>query len=192
MSREVKIVLGLGVAVVLLCGIACVSMYLIGMYTLPKVITSDQEQAAKIGHEIADYTLPPGYYELVAMNVLGAKWVVIGQDNSDALVIMLMQFPAGSNMSQEEMEQQMTRSLAQQNQGTAADFEIVGTEKVTIRGQQVTLTTREGQSSSDPDINLRQVVGVLPGPDNIVMLMAMGMVKEWDETAFDSFLASIR
>ncbi len=190
MSKGWKVATSVGALVLCLCAIACISTFIIGRYTLPKTIASQPEQAAKIGHEIVDYTLPAGYRELVGMSLFGAKWVTIASDSADTLMIMLMQFPKNVEMSQEEMQQQMERSLAQQNNRRTTNLKVVGTQKVAIKGSQVVLTVSEEQSTDDQA--MRQVVGVFPGKAGVVMIMVMGEIKTWTQDVLDEFLASIQ
>jgi hypothetical protein len=190
MSRGWKITLIVSIVLVVLCSVACVSAYIIARYALPQTIASQPEQAAKIGHEIADYTLPPGYAEAFGFSMFGTKWVAINSEAYGGLAIMLMQFPANSRLSQEEMQRSMEQSVQQQGQFQGNDFKIVGTQEATIRGQPVTLTVSEGKSRYGTD--MRQVVGVFQGKGGFVMLMVMGDPETWDQDTLDSFLASIQ
>ena len=190
MSKGWKITIGVGVVLLILCGITCISMTIIGRYAVSRTITSQPEQAATIGHEIADYTLPSGYTETLGMSMFNLKSVIVASDNPETLVIMLMQFPANAEMSQEDMQREMSRSLAQQGQFNTSDLEVVDTWKVTIKGQQVDLSVRE--SNPEQGQAMRQVVGMFPGKSGPAMLMVMGDPATWDQAVLDAFLVSIR
>jgi hypothetical protein len=197
MSRGVKITLIVVAVLLVLCCAGGAAVFLIGGPILGRAVSrtfvQDPAQAAKTGHEIVDYTLPPGYREMFAMNMVGIKMVAIApqEQSGNAMVLMLMQFPAGSNLSQEDMERQMQQAWSQQGQRGSVQMQVVGTQKVTIRGQTVTLTISEG-SSGTSSATMRQAVGVFAGNNGLVMLMAMGDKYRWDQAALDEFLASIR
>ena len=191
MSRGWKITIIVGVILLALCCVACLSAGVLGSYFASKSVSSEPEQAAKIGHEIADYTLPEGYVEVMGMSILSIKWVAIADldEESEGLVIMMMQFPVNSSLSQEEMQKQMSDAFARQRQYNSSSFKMVGTQKATIRGQQVTLTVSEGQTEQGD--TLRQMLGMFSGKNGTVMLMVMGSVEKWDQEILDAFTASI-
>ena len=196
MSKGVKITLIVIAVVLVVCCVGGAVAILAGGAifgrAVGQAVVQDPEQAAKMGREIVEYTLPPGYHEVFAMNMLGIKMVAISQkDLTDAaMVLMLMQFPTTSNLDQEQMERQMQQTWSQQSQRGNFQMRVVGTQKATIRGQSVTLTISEGTSGSS-DVTLRQVTGVFNGKGGMVMLMAMGNTDQWDQTVLDKFLASI-
>jgi len=196
MSRGVKITLVVVAVLLVLCCVGGAAAFWIGGRLIgqaaQQAFVEDPEQAAKIGHQIADYTLPPGYREVGAMNAILFKMVFIGPQSrsSDRMVFALMQYPIGSNVDQEEMQRQMRRAFEQQGQRRNMQMQVVGTRQVTIKGQPVTLVISEGSSSEGQ--TMRQVWGMFPGKDGTAMLMAMGDQDGWDQAALDKFLASIK
>jgi len=197
MSKGVKITLIVVAVVLVVCCVGGAIVILAGGALVGRfasqAIIQDPEQTAKVGREIVEYTLPPGYREVFAMNMLGIKMVAISEKDfaDETMMLMLMQFPTTSNLDQEQMERQMQQAWSQQSQRGNFQMRVVGTQKVTIRGQSVTLTISEGTSGSS-DVTMQQVTGVFNGQDGMVMLMAMGDKDRWDQTALDQFLASIR
>ncbi len=191
MSKGVKIALVVIAAVLVLCCIGGLAVYFVTMRAVSQAFTEDPTQAAKIGHEIVDYTLPPGYRERAAMNAVVFKMVVIGPESqsTDSMILALMQISAGSNLSQEEMERQVRQAMAQQGQRSDVQVQVVGTQRVTIKGQPVTLTVSEGSGDGG---DYRQVTGVFPGKGGLAMLMAMGAKDSWNEATLAEFLASIK
>jgi hypothetical protein len=193
MSRGVKIALVVIGIVLVLCCIGGVATYFITARAVGQAFTTDSKQAAKIGHEIVDYTLPSGYQEQGGIKMVGIKMVIIAEhrtsQSGDRMALTLMQFPAGLNLSQEDMERQMSQTLAQQGQRGSEPLQVVGTQKVTVKGQPVTLTISEASGSEGVH---RQATGVFPGKDGLVMLMAFGTKADWDQATLDQFLASIK
>src|SRR5258708_1435701 len=106
------VVLGLclcaGVAVVLAGGA--------GYLGLAKSFKPDPTGIAAVGHRIADFDWPPGYQESFGMSFFGYDVVGLFPEpaSSSSTTIMLMQFTSGLT-DPATMQQQMERSLAQQN-----------------------------------------------------------------------------
>ena len=196
MSKGVKIALVVVVVLLVLCCLGGVGFYFITQRVVSQAVTDDPGRAATLGHEIVDYSLPDGYRELGGMNALVFKMVFIGSASKGqgSMFMVLMQIPAGANMSPEEMQRQMTQAMQQQGQGRNMQTHVVGTQTATIKGQPVTLTVSEGQvtEGSDAGTTFRQVIGVFPGNAGTAMLMAMGKKDTWDQATLDSFLASIK
>jgi len=196
MSKGVKIAL---VIVVILLGLCCIggaAFYFISQRVVSQAVTDDPAKAATLGREIVDYSLPDGYRELGGMNALVFKMVFIGSESKGqgSMFMILMQIPAGANMSPEEMQRQMTQAMQQQGQGPNIQAHVVGTQAATIKGQPVTLTVSEGEvtEGSDAGAIFRQVIGVFPAKDGTAMLMVMGNKDTWDQAMLDGFLASIK
>lgn len=191
MSRNVKIALiALGALFVVCLGICGV-----GYVLLPRIagniVSQKPADAKRVGAEIADYTLPDGYAELMGMNFLVYKMVMIapeGQSNiRNGMGIMLM----GTNMSgvnQDEMQRQMQQSFQQQYGSAGSRMTVVGQEHVTIRGQDVSMTITENDSSP----KLRQAIGTFNGKNGLVIVMAFGTPNDWDDTLLKNFLGSIQ
>jgi hypothetical protein len=196
MSKGVKIAL---VVVVILLGLCCVggaAVYFITQRVVSQAFTDDPAKAATLAHEIVDYSLPDGYREQGGINAAIFKMVFIGPTsmNQDSMFIILMQIPAGANMSPEEMQRQITQTMQQQGQGRNIQTHEVGTQTATIKGQPVTLTVSEGTvtEGSEAGSVFRQVIGVFPAKEGTAMLMVMGNKDTWDQAALDNFLASIK
>ncbi len=192
MSRGLKIALVILAIILFCCCVAGLGTTLLGARIFGRAIITDPDRAKAIGGEIAGYDLPPGYEEMFAMNVVGIKMVAIGPaaPTSNAMMIMLMQFPAGVEVSREEVERQMEQALAQQTGLGSANLQVIGQEQVTIKGEPVTLTIREG--TAEDGVRLRQVTGIFQGKGGPTMLMVMGEAATWNQPMLDRFIASIR
>ena len=190
MSRNAKIALGIVGAVLLLCCVGAVATTLLGRFVLNRSIATEPEKAAQIGDEIADYDVPAGYSERLAMSLGTIEWVAIAPDTgTTGATIMLMQFL--SNLSDpEQMRRQMEQSLEQQSSNRNIEMVEVGQEEVTIKGETVTLIIREGTDENGN--TLRQVSGVSTGKKGPAMIMIMGDTDRWDQDAVDEFINSIR
>jgi hypothetical protein len=151
---------------------------------------TDPAAAAQSAHNIADYELPAGYQEQMAMDLLVYNMVFIGPpsgSSSDQPLIMLAQFKTGAN--QEQMEQQIQQSFERQSGQRGFQMKVVETKKMTIRGEEVEVITYEG--TNDSGDTMRQVITTFPGKGGTAMLMIMGDTQYWDKEAIDKFIESI-
>lgn len=189
MSRNAKIALiVLGTLVVICLGV-CGAGYFFFQQFGSQVANPDN--AHRIGTEIADYTLPQGYVEQGGVDLLVYKMVFItsqGGNSRDSMVIMLMNTNAGGAANRDEMERQMQQSFQQQFNRNGGTTRVVGTEQVTIRGQETTLTIAE----SDASRPVKQVVGTFDGKNGLVILMVIGDKANWNDTLVKDFIASIQ
>lgn len=189
MSRNTKIAL----VVVASLAVICLGLCGAGVLLLPRlagsVVSQQPADARRIAADIADYTLPPGYSEVMGMNMLVYKMVAIApQDMSrDGMIFMLMGTNAGG-ASHEEMERQMQQSFQQQFGRSGSQMQVVGQERVTIRDQAVTMTIAENDDSP----KMRQAVGTFEGKNGLVIVMVTGAADGWDNALMRDFLNSIR
>ncbi|MCA9996881.1 MAG: hypothetical protein KDE56_14080 [Anaerolineales bacterium] len=196
MSRNTKIVLiVLGVLLATCCIITVAFMVIIPMFVTRVASDSVVEggEAADVGQEIVNYDLPPGYKEEGGVQLLGMRMVfIVPESGSNGQMMALMQFPSGIPLNDDEMRQQMQEAIGQQvgQQGNVA-FTVVATEQVVINGQPAVLTTLEGADENGQTV--RQIFGIFEAKNGSgAMVMVMGDVAGWDETAVNQFLASIR
>ena len=191
MNKQLKMALAVIAGVVVLCGTGYVAIYFIAKQAIGQMMPiTDPVRASKIGHEIVNYTLPPGYCEQSASSALGYKVVTIGPQSgiTNAMTITLMEGPIGSNGSREEALQET--DLTQENIDDRY-MRTVSTQTVTIQGRPVILATFES-IESDSQVH-RWVNGIFPGKGNTeVAILAASMKDAWDQAALDSFLASIK
>ncbi len=191
MSRGVRVALIILAIVLFLCCVAGLGLTLLGTRLIGRAFITNPERVHSIGGQIADYKVPDGYEEMFAMNMMGVKMVALGSGSSTSefMMIMLMQFPGGMEISRQEMERQIEKALARQMGLGSADMEVVGHEETAINGEAITLTVREG--TTDYGERLRQITGVFPGKGGPTLLMIAGEVSAWDEETVEKFIASI-
>ena len=187
--------IGLGAAALFcLCavGVAVLVFMRIGQQ-FSEGMKTDPQGASEAAHTIADYELPDGYQERVAMDFFVYTMVMIGPDStpsSDSAVgpmIMLAQFQMATN--QQQMQEQMRRSFEQQSGRRGLKMEVVEVRKMTIRGEEVEVTTFEG--TDENGFVMRQIFTTFPGKDGTAMLMIIGPAQTWDTEEIDQFIESI-
>lgn len=186
--------IGLGATVLFCCGAVLVAALVFWQAgkKIQEGMKTDPEAAAEAAHKIADYDLPEGYQEQVAMEIMFYSFVLIGPDRSmnnlTGPMFMLAQFQAGVN--QEQMEQQLRQSFEQQAGNRGLNMSLVKVEQKTIRGEETEVATYEG--TDENGLVIRQVITSFPGKDGTAMLMIMGPAKLWDQELVDTFIESIR
>jgi hypothetical protein len=190
-----RIWIGLGAALLFcLCavGVAVFLFARVGQQVM-KGTKTDPAEASKAAHAIADYELPEGYQERVAMNFFVYSMVMIGPDSSSSAssaakpIIMLAQFKAMGN--QQQMEQQIRQSFEQQAGRRGLTMKVVDVKKMKIRGEEVEVTTYEGTDNNG--FSMRQLITSFPGKDGIAMLMVMGAAQNWNSEEINKFVESI-
>ena len=163
MSRGTKIILGVIVGCIILCICLSIEVGVLLRSAAPIVdkavsITEDEKEIAQIASDIVDYELPPDYLGQIGMSFFSFDIVGFGPPQARGPMIILMQIPQGSGMSQAQMEQQLHQSLQRQGQRQDMNLEVVDQITTTIRDQTVVLTIREG--ADDEHTPIRQVSGV--------------------------------
>lgn len=194
MSRTTKIILIVGGLLAVLCLCAAVTGYIVFQKFAQNIQGgTDPAKAAEVAHKIADYDLPAGYTEKYGISLMGMDTAAIGPENysdSSALVIMLMQFPQNLNYNEEQMEEQMRRSMEQQYGRQGYTIKTVETKTITVRGQDAVETISEG---TDEDGNtIRQITVLFQGKSGTAMLMLMGQMDDWDNSMVEKFIQSLR
>ena len=190
-----RIWLGLGAtALFCLCAVAVAALVFMRIgQQFREGMKTDPQGASEAAHAIADYELPEGYQERIAMDFFAYTMVVIGPDTANTPssagkpMIMLAQFQVATN--QQQMEEQMRRSFEQQSGRRGLKMEVVDVKQMTIRGEKVDVTTFEG--TDENGFVMRQVIATFPGKDGTAILMIMGAAQTWDKEEIDQFIESI-
>jgi hypothetical protein len=194
-SNNKWIWIGLGAAALFcLCAVGVAVLLFMRMgQQFREGIKTDPQGASEAANAIADYELPEGYQEQVAMDFFAYSMVVISPESSNSPspatrpIMMLAQFQITTNRQQ--MEEQMRRSFEQQSGRRGLTMKVVEVKKMTIRGEEVDVTIFEG--TDDNGFVMRQLITTFPGKDGTAMLMIMGLAQAWDQEEIDKFIESI-
>ncbi len=188
MSKGAKIALAVVAILLVLCCIGSLGSYLAYKQVGSQAFTEDPVRAAKIGQEIVAYTLPPGYREESATDVLLFKAVSIGPESEAAgpMTLTLTQFPGRLYTDQANKEQQATRLQTECLNNLQP--RLVGIQRAMIKSQHISLIITE--TCQTPPF--RMLGGTFTGDNGSITLMIVGSASAWDQEMVDSFLASIR
>jgi len=187
MSKTTKIVLSVvGVFALLVVVGGFFAFRLIG-----SALTLDPDQVESIGQEIVVHELPAGFDGIFGTDIAGVKLAMSSEtiSNQEA-IIMLMSFPDDNELTQEQLNEEMSRSFEQQT-GQQAQFEFVGSRDIFIAGEAVTVETLIGESENG--VNLRQDLAVFESVSgNIGMLMIVAPEPWFDSPSVGEFFDSMK
>ncbi len=187
---RVKIAIAI-VSVLLMACVCCGGVALMGVWSIDRAMVTDPTQAAQLGSEIADYTLPAGYAEMFGMRLMGMDMLAIAPNppQPDGMVIFLIKVPENDAIDQETLQKQIEGALQQQSAFQSLKLTLDDVETRTVNGQEVTLTYRKGENGAGTPY--RQVSALFSVKNGKVLLLAQGSVAEWDQQALDVLLDSI-
>ena len=159
-------------------------------------VTTDPAAANERGQAIANYMLPEGLSAQMALGMLNMEMVLLADqpledgNNRPGVVILLAKLPADASFSEADMEQ-LRETIAQQSgQNISTNATEVATRDVTINGETVTLSIREGQD--DQGNAGRVIFGTFVAKDgNPAALMMAGPVGSWPQATVDAFFNSL-
>jgi hypothetical protein len=190
MNRNLKIVLFTLAGLLLLCGLSFATVGLLASRVFKGAF--DPAQAAAVGAQIADYTVPAGYTQTVGFTLGPFKAVTLLPDTAaptgDEMMFMLHSVATGG-AKDPELQKQLKATMDQQGTRTG-DLVIIDQKAVTVRGHPGTLSIYEDQGVGDAKV--RQVVVSFDGKGGPAMLTATGKMGRWRQALLDELLASMR
>jgi hypothetical protein len=190
MSRGVKILLGF-LAAMLLLGAFSGGMLLLSLPKLGSALVSnatDRANTQRIGALIGEYRLPPGYRELMALDLLGNRFLTVGpEDRQHGIIIMLFQ-TTQARLDPKDVEQQFATQFNERATSTCSDFQQTGKETLAIAGKPTTFAVSECERNG---VRRREQAGVFELHGHPTMLLATGRVERWDRAALHAFATSL-
>jgi hypothetical protein len=190
MSRNTKIILGIIIGLVVLCGIAC-AVAVLGFGLLGRSIASgvktNPAQASQTAASIADFTPPADFQPTNSVTILGVKLVTYQtQDNNSAL--FLMQLPTQGEITSSQIEQ-LQRTMEQQSGRSLSNVRTIDSRTTTIRGQPAQVILQEGTDSNNN--TYRQLLVAFQGKGGTALLAAIGPASTWNQSAYDQMIQTI-
>jgi hypothetical protein len=192
MNNVLKISLGFVAGAVLTCLLVAVAGLVFFNSTAIAVLRDVQAQpgeAARVGAEIADYSVPAGYSSALASQV--ADLELVGYNSASGHShLFLLQLPTFISVNQAELERQLQSSTEGQGNGTVSRMELVEEQPVTIRGQSCLLVVREGLNGEG--LTIRSASAMFEGKDGQALVNFSGLASEWDSGLVADFISSMR
>jgi hypothetical protein len=146
----------------------------------------DRVQA--VAEQIASYTLPDGYTEQFAVDLLGYQLVSL-QGPTPSSHAYLVQAPKDTQVDMADLQKQARTIEGDRRGSDLSDLQIVETRTATLRGQEVPVVVGEGVNSEK--LPYRQVTALFEGRSGPALVNISAPVDEWDWDLVDEFLASI-
>ena len=191
MNESKKLLIGFGVVLVLCCCTAGVSYFALREFgsRMKNAVNGDPTSFARIQAEIAEFDVPPGYKPL-AINMFNYDMVTLTPDSSSSgMTIVLMQYTGLISGNSGQIEEQLRKVVAQQNNQPGASMHVVDTQERVIREKTVTVTISEGQYQT---FTMRQWSTVFDGNKGPTILMIQGSAETWDQQLLNDFIKLIK
>ncbi|HEU4324686.1 MAG TPA: hypothetical protein VFS21_16195 [Roseiflexaceae bacterium] len=185
--NRLALVIGVLVAICVAAYLAF-SMFNLGGMVRASFWNNDPQQAAQIGRELLDYSLPAGLQEQKYMDAQQTRMVLIAPASQpDDLQIVLVKPPL--NLNDPEWSDEIEESWTKRIEAHTYTTQVVSTQSATIAGQPTELKIREGQDETGQAI--RQVTGIIPGRSGSIVLVIVGKQAAWNQALVDQFLLSL-
>ncbi len=190
-TRRKKIIIAVTSVIFMAC-VCCGGFGLWGAWSGSRLFVSDPKDLKAMGAEIADYTLPPDYAEVIGMRLFDSIMVAIAKEDapSDSMLIMLMKPPEGAEVDQAILEKQLAAALRQQFSMQGFNLTLDTVETRTINDEEVALTYRKGEDNFGAPY--RQMSALFNGSKGKVFILVQGTEAGWNQSALDDFLDSLR
>ncbi len=187
-----KIVLRIVIGMLLVCLVGGVAAFALAG-SVARAFASEWQsnptQVAAVASGIADYDQPTGFGNAFARQASGFSFVTYTGDDGHSH-IYLFQLPAFIILDQAELERQAQQATQPRSHNRPPRMETVDRRQAIVRGQEITLTVREGVNSDG--LAYREMSGMFQGKSGQALVTITGLIKTWDQAKADAFLASIR
>ncbi len=161
-------------------------LFLTACSALPQ--KTGKREIRSVADRIAGYTVPKGYSEQFAIDMLGYQLVSL-QGPTPNCHIYLVQAPKDVNVDVAALESQARELEGQKSQDDRRGMRVVETRTATVRGESVSLVVREGVNSVDAPY--REVTGLFTGRSGPALVSVAAPADQWNWDLVNEFLSSI-
>ena len=152
-------------------------------------VTSKPEEVAAMAEGIAAFDLPAGFEADYGLRLPGG-FTLVGYKSGQNTHLFLMQFAAGSKLSQEDMLKQMqTAAQAQNHQWFGIEMKTIEEKPVSVLGKQTKLTISEGKEGGGS--TFQQAVAMFDSKGGPTLMVMAGPAGSFEISQAESFLASV-
>lgn len=171
----VKTILAFTAAAVMLAGCAGITY------------TEDADEIRAMADAITTYTVPQGYSEEFAAELMGYQMVNL-QGPLPSCHIYLVQAPEDFTADVDKLQQQARDMEGGKGLDQSRDMRVVEEREVSLRGETVILLVREGRNSED--LPYREASAAFTGRGGMALLSISSPVEQWDWDLVEQFIAS--
>src|SRR5215208_2604488 len=161
------------------------AILLASLFACTLAATDDPQHTDESAAAIADFDLPAGYSAEFSTSMLGYTVAAYKGPNGPSHLYLIQ--------SEKESDgDELTKMLAQLVPGASdpnTRMTVIENRTATVRGQQATLIISEGVNSEN--ISYRQASIAFKGNGGPALILFSESVEDWDQAAFDEFIASI-
>jgi hypothetical protein len=144
------------------------------------------DDARAVADRIAGYSLPQGYREQFAVEMMDYQVVsLLGPEESSH--IYLVQAPQGIDLDVDQLEQ--ARIMDNHDTIEPKQMQVVENRPVVIRGQNVNLVIQEGLNSENQPY--RSATALFEGRNGMALVSLSSRIDVWDAEMVDAFLTSL-
>ncbi len=191
LSTGTKVLLTLGVAFGVLMLLCCGVAGWFG-YQVHRSVSPDPQEINRIRGEIVrEIKLPEEFQPRLGMDIpffgVKASLYIADRPAGGGKLLMLLRVPPG--VDPQEIRFQVEQAMGQDRQHF--DMQPPETKRVRIEGKEVEFQFARGKDRQTGD-EVRQVLGVLAGPEGPVMILMVVGEEGWDESQVLEILESIK
>lgn len=168
---------------VYLCGV--LALLALSACAYPGTGTNPTRIVNKTAALIADFTPPPAYTPEYGLHALGYTAVAYHNDDNGHLYLVQSEADADGAALQAALDE-----MVPGYRDAERDLEVIEQRTLTIRNQDVTVAISEGTDWEEE--RMRQATAVFQGKAGPTLLILREPIAQWDDAAFETFLASVR
>jgi hypothetical protein len=147
------------------------------------------ENIRAVGEKITGYTLPAGYREQFAVDLLGYQLVSL-EGSTPNCHIYLLQAPKETTADIEKLKEQARQLEGEKKSEDLRDIRVVEVRTTNLRGQDVDVLVGEGVNSEEQPY--REVTALFEGRGGPALVNISSPVSLWDWDQVDQFLSSLQ
>ena len=191
MTRKTKTLLA-GLGGLFMACVFCAGMGWWAVSVAGGARTQDPARIRAIAAQIADYSLPPGYEEVEAIQLLSSNIVVIAKTSSqgEGMLVMLGRDASMESLEEARLDEQLQLLARFQAGLLGLDLSVERVEEREIGGEATTLTYRTGEDSFG--VAYRQMTARFRSRQGTAFVVAQGPQSAWDQEGLYRLLDSIR
>jgi osmotically-inducible protein OsmY len=147
------------------------------------------EDIRSVGQKITDYTLPVGYREQFAVDLLGYQLVSL-EGSTPNCHIYIVQAPKETKTNIEKLKEQALQLEGDRKSEDVRDIRVVEIHTVNLRGQTVDMLVGEGVNSEKQPY--REVTALFEGRGGPALINISAPESLWDWDQVHQFLSSLQ
>jgi hypothetical protein len=151
-------------------------------------VQTEAEEIQSIADAISAYTIPEGYSQEFALDLMGYQLVNL-QGPTPSCHIYLVQAPQGTQVDVEKLQEQARSMEGERSRENSRAVRVVEQRTATLRGEPVTLLVGEGANSDD--MPYREITALFNGRGGPALISMSAPIEQWDWDMVDQFLASM-